>query len=274
MSNHGFEVSLGTSHRFDNGLTFSINGNFTYAKNTQVKVFETAETYNNPNRRIAGRPFGTLFGYQSQGFFNANDFDAAGKLKPGIATQPWGDVFPGDLRYKDVNGDGKIDPNDIVPIGKDYNPQIVYGLSPSVSFKGFDLSVLLQGAANRDFYNQVWAFDNSSSAPTNTLDYWTPTNQNATYPRITTQPTTNNTQFSSFWVINGSYLRLKTATLGYTVPLSVMKKLRMQSIRFYLSGQNLATWSKIKNFDPEVSSRSGQYYPQMKVVTIGANVTF
>jgi len=274
MSKHGLELTVGTTHRFDNGLVLGVNGNITYVRNKILKTFETAETFNNPNRRVTGRPLGTLFGYQSEGFFTSNDFDAAGNLKSGIATQPWGQVFPGDLRYKDVNGDGKIDPNDMVPIGKDVVPEIIYGLTPSISFKGFDLSVLLQGAANRDFYNQVWAFDNSSSAPTNTLDYWTPTHQNATYPRITTQPTINNTQFSSFWVINGSYLRIKTATLGYTIPPSIMRHLHIQSARFYLSGQNLITWSKIKNFDPEISSRSGQYYPQMKVVTVGTNITF
>ncbi|MGF7080403.1 SusC/RagA family TonB-linked outer membrane protein [Mucilaginibacter sp. UYCu711] len=274
VSNHGIELSLGTSQRINKDLSFSINGNITYARNKQIQVYETAATFNNPNRRIAGRSLGAIFGYQSLGFFTADDFDAAGILKAGIATQPWGKVFPGDIHYKDVNGDGKIDPDDIVPIGKDVFPEIIYGITPSVTFKGFDLSALFQGAANRDFYNQVYAFDNSSSAPINTLDYWTPTNLNAAYPRITTQPTTNNTQFSSFWVINGSYLRLKTATLGYTIPQNVMRRLHVQSIRFYLSGQNLATWSKIKNFDPEVSARSGQYYPQIKVVTVGANVSF
>jgi TonB-linked SusC/RagA family outer membrane protein len=274
MSNHGIEVSLGTSHRYSNGLTFSINGNITYARNKRLQFFETATNFNNPNRRETGRPLGTLFGYQSLGFFNSDDFDGTGNLKPGIAKQPWGQVFPGDLRYKDINGDGKIDQTDFVPIGRDYRPEIVYGLSPSVSYKGFDVSALFQGAANRDYYNQVFAFDNSSSVPVNTLDYWTPTHQNATYPRITTQPTINNTQFSSFWVLNSAYLRLKTATIGYTIPASVLQHAHIQSVRFYLSGQNLATWSKIKNFDPEVLERSGQYYPQMKVITVGANVTF
>lgn len=274
MTNHGFELSLGTSQRINKDVNFSINGNITYARNKQIRVYETAATFNNPNRRISGRPLRTLFGYQSVGFFTADDLDASGNLKSGIATQPWGKVSPGDIRYRDVNGDGKIDPNDIVPIGKDKFPEIIYGLTPSITFKGFDLSALFQGAANGDFYNQVWAFDNSSSAPINTLDYWTITNQNATYPRITTQPTTNNTQFSSFWVIHGAYLRLKTATLGYTLPQNIMSRLHIQSVRFYLSGQNLATWTKIKNFDPEISSRNGQYYPQMRVVTAGANINF
>jgi hypothetical protein len=274
MSNHGIELTLGTTHRFNKDLSVSLSGNITYARNKLLQIFETSATYDNPNRRQTGRPLGTLFGFQALGYFTAADFDASGNLKPGIATQPWGTVHPGDLQYKDVNGDGVIDNNDIVPIGKSYNPEIIYGISPSINYKGFDLSVLFQGAANRDFYENVFAFDNSSSATLDALNYWTPTNTNATYPRITTQPTANNTQGSSWWVRNGAYLRLKTANLGYTLPEVVMQHLHMQSVRFYVSGQNLLTWSAIKNFDPEVSSSTGQYYPQIKVVTVGLNVTF
>ncbi len=274
MSNQGFELTLGTTHRFSKDLTVGISGNITYAKNKLLQVFETAATYDNPNRRITGRPLNTRFGFQSTGFFTPGDFDASGNLKPGIAIQPWGQVHPGDIQYKDVNGDGKIDNNDIVPIGKPYDPQTVYGLSPSITYKQFDFGILFQGAMGRDFYDQVYPFDNSASATIDNMDYWTPTNLNAANPRITTVPATNNIQTSSFWIRNGDYLRLKTFNLGYTIPTGVMQKLHMHSIRVYLSGQNLVTWSKIKNFDPEVSAQNGQYYPQVKVITVGANVTF
>ncbi|WP_221284804.1 SusC/RagA family TonB-linked outer membrane protein [Mucilaginibacter sp. SP1R1] len=275
MSNHGLELTLGTTHRFNKDLSVSLSGNFTYSRNKQLQVFETSATYDNPNRRITGRPLGTQFGFQALGFFTPADFDASGNLKPGIAMQPWGQVYPGDLRYKDVNGDGKIDNNDIVPIGNSASyPQIIYGITPSITYKGFDLSVLFQGATGRDFYDGVYPFDNSSSATLDALDYWTPTHQNAANPRITTQPTSNNTQTSSWWVRNGAYLRLKTANLGYTLPASIMQRLHLQSVRFYVSGQNLLTWSPLKNFDPEVSTSNGQYYPQIKVVTVGLNVTF
>lgn len=275
MSNHGLELSLGTTHRFNKDLTVGINGNITYARNKQLQVFETSATYDNPNRRVTGRSLGTQFGFQAVGFFTPADFDASGNLKPGIASQPWGQVYPGDLRYKDVNGDGKIDNNDIVPIGNSANyPVVIYGITPSITYKGFDLSVLFQGATGRDFYDGVYPFDNSSSATIGALDYWTPTNQNAANPRITTQPTANNTQVSSWWVRNGAYIRLKTANLGYTLPSSVLQHIHLQSVRFYVSGQNLLTWTGIKNFDPEVSQSNGQYYPQMKVVTVGLNVTF
>lgn len=274
MSNHGFELTIGTTHRFNKDLSVSLSGNITYAHNKLLQVYETSATYDNPNRRVTGRPLGTLFGFQAMGYFTPADFDAAGNLKPGIATQPWGQVHPGDIRYKDVNGDGQIDNNDIVPIGNSANPEIVYGITPGINYKGFDLSVLFQGAANRNFYDAVYPFDNSSSATLDALNYWTPTNQNAPNPRITPQPAPNNTQTSSFWVRNGAYLRLKTANLGYTLPSGVIRQLHLQAVRFYLSGQNLLTWSPIKNFDPEISSSNGLYYPQIKVVTVGLNVTF
>jgi TonB-linked SusC/RagA family outer membrane protein len=279
MSNHGYEVTLGSSHRFSNGLRAGINVNFTYARNKLLQVFETDATYKNPNRRITGRPLNTRFGYKALGYYTAADFDANGNLLAGEPTQPWGKVHPGDIKYADLYGpdgkpDGKITPDDREVIGKPYTPEIIYGFSPSVSYKGFDLTLLFQGAANRDFYQNVFAFDNSSSAIINALDYWTPDNLNAEYPRITTQPTTNNTQGSSWWIRNGAYLRLKTGQLGYTVPSAVMKSMHIQSVRFYVSGQNLVTWSHIKNFDPEISSSNGQYYPQQKVVSVGLNVTF
>lgn len=279
MSNHGFEVTLGSSHRFSNDLRVGLNVNFTFVRNKLLEVFETAATYDNPNRRITGRPLNTRFGYNALGYYTSADFDASGNLLPGEPVQPWGTVHPGDIKYADVSGpdgkpDGQITPDDILPIGKPYTPEIIYGFSPNVSYKGFDLTLLFQGAANRDFYDGVYPFDNSSSATIDALNYWSPNNPKATNPRITTNPTSNNTQTSSWWIRNGSYLRLKTGQLGYTVPTALMRNLHLQSIRIYVSGQNMLTWSHIKNFDPEVSSSNGEYYPQQKVISVGLNVTF
>lgn len=282
IKNHGFELTLGTAHRFSNDLNVSLSANVTYARNTLLQVYETKATYNNPNRRITGRPLGTQFGYEALGYFKAEDFDTDGNLKSGIPTQPWGQVHPGDLRYADLTGpdgkpDGKIDDMDQKPIGHPAIPEVLYGFSPGITFKGFDLNLLFQGATSRNFYlsgQAAWPFVNSASAVISTLDYWTPTHQNATSPRVTTQPTQNNTQTSSWWIRDGSYLRLKTGELGYTIPGSVMSRIKIQSLRFYVSGQNLLTWSAIKNFDPEVNVNTGQYYPQQKVVSVGLNVTF
>lgn len=280
MSNHGFEVTLGTSHSLSNGITVGLTTNFTFARNKLLEVFETAATFNNPNRRKTGRPYGTTFGYRALGYFTADDFNPNGTLKDGIAKQTFNtSLYPGDLRYDDISGpegkpDGRITPDDMVPIGKSVIPEIIYGFTPSISYKGFDLSLLFQGAANRDFEWRIFPFDNSSSATIDALDYWTTENPDATFPRITTQPTPNNTQSSSWWIRNGSYLRLKTGQLGYNLPKQVLNAFKIEAARFYISGQNLITWSKIENFDPEVSESRGLYYPQQKTVSVGLNVTF
>ena len=282
MSNKGFEIMLGSSHKFTNGIYVSLNINATYAKNKYLQIFENATTYNNPNRRVTGRSMGTQFGYQAIGFFTSADFNQDGSLKAGIPSQPWGKVYPGDIRYADESGsngkpDGKIDDNDIVPIGKSYVPEVIYGFSPSISYKGFDLNLMFQGAANRDFIISgagAWPFYSSSSATVENLNYWTPNNLNAANPRITTSPSPNNMVGSSFWVRNGNYLRLKTGQIGYTFPARIINKIKIKSLRVYVSGQNLLTWSSLKNFDPEVSDTQGMYYPQQKVVSVGLNVTF
>jgi hypothetical protein len=280
MSNKGVEFTIGSSKTVSKDLRIGLTANFTYARNKLLQVFETAATFDNPNRHITNRPLGTQFGYDCLGYFTDADFNSDGSLKEGIANQPFNTTLhPGDLRYADLSGpngvpDGQITPDDMKPIGKPATPEIIYGFSPTVSYKWFDFSLFFQGAASRNFYMSVFAFDNSSSATIDALDYWTPTHQNATYPRITTQPTSNNTQASSWWIRDGSYLRLKTGQLGYTFSQNLMQKIHMQSARIYVSGQNLLTWSKIKNFDPEISSSSGQYYPQQKVISFGLNLTF
>ncbi|MCE7070024.1 MULTISPECIES: TonB-dependent receptor [Dyadobacter] len=278
MDNRGFDLSLGSNYRVSNDLQISLSGNLTYAKNKVLQVFETATTFNNPNRRLTGRPLGTQFGFHSLGFFQVEDFDDAGALKPGIAVQPWGKVQPGDIRYEDLDGDGRINDNDITTIGDPVaSPRIIYGISPGVKYKNFNLDMLFQGAGKTNFYYDLdagWAFFNGMGAFANHMDYWTPENRNASNPRITAAPTTNNTQRSSFWMGNAKYLRLKTVTFSYNIPAAVTKKIRTQSARVYVSAQNLFTWTPLRNFDPEIGNNLGRGYPQQKVTSIGLNITF
>lgn len=277
MKNQGIDLSLGSTYNISKDLQISLSGNFTYAKNTLLKVFETSTTYNNPNRRVTGKPLGTQFGYHALGFFQLDDFKSNGELKDGIATQPWGKVQPGDIRYEDLNGDGKINDDDITKIGNPIVPQILFGISPSVRYKSFDLEVLFQGAARTNLYldrQNAWAFHNGMSALVENMNYWTPENPNALNPRITSGPTTNNTQVSSFWMKSGSYLRVKSATLSYTLSPAISKKIGSQHARAYVSGQNVFTWTKLKNFDPESTAPYSNLYPQQKVVSVGLNITF
>jgi TonB-linked SusC/RagA family outer membrane protein len=277
MQNKGIDLSVSTNYQISKDFQVSLGGNFTYAQNKLIQIFETAATKNNPNRRLTDRPLGAQFGFESQGFFQLADFDEAGNLKSGIAVQPWGKVFPGDIRYVDVNKDGKINDDDLTYIGNPGTPQIVYGISPTIRYKGLSLDLLFQGAGETDFlfYREgAWPFHGGRGAFTSHLDYWTPENPNAKNPRITSAPTTNNTQLSSFWMQDASYLRLKNATLAYNIPSFITEKISIRSARIYLSGQNILTWTKLQHYDPENGNFRGHTYPHQKVISLGLNVTF
>ncbi len=278
MKNQGVEFSIGTRLEFNKDLQVTLGGNFTYAKNTLLQIFESPATYNNPNRRLTGRPLGARFGFHSLGLFQVDDFVGSGSLKSGIAVQPWGVVKPGDIKYKDMNNDGKINNDDLTQIGDPNVPQLIYGITAGVNYKKFNLDLLFQGTGKRDFYlgnNGAWIFFNGMGAFTNHLDYWTPENPNAKNPRLTGTPTSNNRQVSSFYMLNAAYLRLKAATLSYAIPIQGLKIFQAASI--YVSGQNLLTWSgdfaRVR-LDPETTDEAGRGYPQQRVVSLGLRVTF
>jgi len=286
MDNYGFELQLGTRHTFQNGLDVNVAGNLSIAKNKMVETFETAATYDNPNRRRTGRAYGTVFGYKALGLFGtADDKNSDGIIdaSDGYNIAQWGTLHPGDIKYEDVSGpdgapDGKIDSNDEVVIGyPTYYPLMTFGLNANAAWKGFDLSLFFQGAGmtSYNFYNfQTYPFYNNNSNATYEYynNHWTKDTQGAKYPIANTAPTANNTQASSFWQWNTSYLRLKNAQLGYTLPASVLRAIKIQSIRVYVASQNALTISKLKFMDPEAVTDTG--YPNMKSFTIGANVTF
>jgi hypothetical protein len=286
MSNHGFEVSIGTNHTFPNGLRLDLNGNFTYAQNKLLQVFETDATYNNPNRRQTGRANGTQFGLKALGYFTPDDFNTDGSLKTGVASIPDAPVRPGDLKYADLSGpsgkpDGIIDDNDQTVIGRpNGTPQMIFGLAPALSWKGFDLNLLLQAATQISLPvggNLVFPFDQQGSASELYYkDHWTPANTNALYPRVSTQPKDYNTRFSSWWVRDASYIKLRSAELGYSLPSKLTKRIGIQQLRVYAAGQNLWTWTPHmkEKIDPEARSSNGQYYFQQQTTSVGLNVTF
>lgn len=283
MENRGFEVIVNSRYSIAKNLIVSLTGNLTYAKNKLLQVFETPVTYNNPNRRQTGRPLGTQFGYKAAGLFQADDFNSDNSLKAGIATQPWGRVFPGDIRYQDMNDDGKIDENDLTVIGNPVAaPGIIYGFSPSISYKGLTVDLLFQGAAKVNYYYRpaaVMPFWNAMSAYKFNFDYWTPENSNASNPRLTSAPTTNNMQTSSFWVGNAAYLRLKSINISYSLPTNLLAKTGLNAARVYISGQNLVTWTDLI-YDPEIGTNTSYdpnspwTYPQQKVISLGVSLSF
>jgi TonB-linked SusC/RagA family outer membrane protein len=280
VNNRGFDMTISSVYNINRDLRIGITANATYAKNKYVQIYELPATFDNPNRRLTGRPINTYFGYHALGLFQKSD----DKNGDGIIDQSeypvtqFSTLRPGEIKFEDVNGDNVIDANDLKAMGNPSTPQLIYGFSPSINYKGFDVNVLFQGAGAGSFYlsgQAAWPFENGASALAANLDYWTPTNTNARYPIILSQPSANTRQTSDWWLRKSNYLRLKSAEIGYTLPQQVMARLHLQTIRVYASGQNLVTWTKeMKDFDPEASSSAGEFYPQQKVVTLGLSVTF
>ena len=211
--------------------------------------------------------------------------------KDGYNITQFGTIHPGDVKYADLNGDGKIDDNDETVVGYPTTPEITYGLNVNASWKGFDLTLFFQGAANSSLniqgYQTVpFRINNTNTSYEYFDNRWTPQNQDAKYPRAYASKNTNNTTnpiggdgfgdfSSSIWMANTSFLRLKTAVIGYTIPASITKKVNIQSLRFYVSGQNVFTWSPLKFMDPETGyTNREEAYPLQKTFIFGLNVTF
>jgi TonB-linked SusC/RagA family outer membrane protein len=291
MKNNGIELSIGSRKTFSNGIDLAMKLNFSYSRNQMIEVFESDAQRLNPNRTLKGKPFGTPFGYKSDGLFSTKD-DKNGDGIIDITEYPveqFGTVHPGDIKYVDLSGpngvpDGIIDVNDETKIGYPYYPLMTYGFTTSMKWKGVDLSIFLQGSAMSSMNIQQWSTVPFANNASNTAyeyfnNRWTPTHQNAKYPKAYPAPTANNSQISDFWQINNSFLRLKTAIIGYSIPAKITKKLTIENIRIYLAGQNLLTFSKLKHLDPEASYVGGDVgredsYPQMRSTTFGIDITF
>ena len=294
MSNHGFEVVLGTNHHFSNGLILGASGNFSFARNKLLQVFETDATRNNPNRSRTGKELNTPFGYKAIGLFTtADDKNGDGVIdsKDGYNVTQFGALHPGDVKYADLNHDGKIDDNDETVVGYPTVPEITYGLNLNAAWKGFDVTLFFQGAAhsslNMQGYQTVpFRINNTNTSYEYFDNRWTPSNQDAKYPKSYASKNTNNTtnplngdgfggNSSSLWMASTSFMRLKTATIGYTVPTTFTKKYGIQSIRVYATGQNVFTLSPLKFEDPETGYTSREEsYPIQKAFIFGINVTF
>jgi TonB-linked SusC/RagA family outer membrane protein len=217
--------------------------------------------------RRTGQPVGQQFGYVADGLFqNTAEIQGAPTLV-GYTPQA------GDIRYKDLNGDGIINQFDIAPIGK-ANPSIPFGVTLGARWKGFDATLLMQGVLNRTIYlsgNSEYAFQNSGfgNAFEQHLDRWTPQNPGGSYPRLGIGGNLNNFATSSYWVRDNSYVRLKNIEVGYTVPLSFSKRVRLQGVRFFFNGTNLLSFSQLDRIDPEVFNAS---YPQQRLLNFGFNI--
>ena len=195
----------------------------------------------------------------------------------------FGEYGAGDIKFRDINGDGIITDLDMVPIGYPTEPELIYGFGISTGYKGFDFSVFFQGLGRESFWISV---DNtspfvSSGGRVRQLlkcyadDHWSENNRNlyALWPRMSTRVVENNAVTSTWFMRNGSFLRLKSLECGYTLPDKWTKKIAMNSLRFYFSGTNLLTWSKFNLWDPEQAGNAFNY-PTQRVYNIGVQVSF
>ncbi len=270
IRNKGIEVSLGHSNTINEDLSYSLNGNFTYARSKVLYIDEPVNE-SNPNVYQTGRPIWSQFGYHSLGLFQTQE------EVDNWATQG-ANTAPGDIRYEDVNGDGKIDDNDRVFIGSSNLPEIIFGLNGNVRYKDFQLSFLLQGATNVNQYyagEAAWPFFlTTSGAYEENLDRWTPTNTDASEPRVKWDDQGWNHAGSDFWLRDATYVRLKNVELAYNVPVKQFAGTFIQGIRIYANANNVYTWTKIKNFDPENGDGRAWGYPQMRIWNFGVDFNF
>jgi hypothetical protein len=194
----------------------------------------------------------------------------------------FGTVQPGDIRYEDTNKDGKIDTYDYQPIGKPSVPEIVYGFGVSARYRNVDVSVFFQGSG--DFSNMIQGDmlipgsggGGLGNIYSNADDRWDPSDpyRQVFWPRLSINKSTNNMQYSTWWLKDASFLRLKNAEVGYTLPRKWQKAALMRNARIFLRGTNLLTFAAFDMWDPEIGSADGMQYPLKKMYSIGVQVTF
>ena len=271
VQNKGWEFLVGYK---DSKGDFSYNGSFnvSFIDNKITDLYGTGPYLTGTTIQEAGYPISSLYGYIADGIFQSEQ-EVENHAFQSDRTAP------GDLKYRDIDGNGVIDSDDRQYLGN-YYPKTTFGLTLGGSYKNFDLMVFFQGAARVNTYleGKLGQVSDAAGKPTSALlDSWTPENPDASLPRILYSYTQNNAidNPSSFWVRDASYLRLKNLQIGYSFT-NLVKKLGVSRARIYYSGQNILTFSGLYDWiDPEASYSSGiYYYPQVKVHTLGLNVTF
>ncbi len=261
----------------------SARGNLTYNVNEYMRYEEP--DYNEAYRKITGQPLNRNYGYVAERLF-VDDNEALNSPTQVFSTNGFAPMG-GDIKYRDLNNDGKIDGADQTFLGNPNIPQIVYGFGLSSGYKGFDLSAFFQGQAMVSFFIDpartspfIKSPDTYFTGNTQLLidyanDHWSEDNQNmyALYPRLGANGAQieNNRQQSTWWMRDGSFLRLKSLEVGYTLPKSLVRNLKLNNARIYFNGLNLITWSPFKMWDPELGGR-GFNYPIQKVFNVGLNV--
>ncbi len=279
----GFDAELNYEKVFSPDFFITGRGTFTYAT-SKILEWEEPDYSNSPWRSRIGYSINQRWGYIAERLF----ID-----EKEVANSPtqFGNVMGGDIKYRDINGDGVISSLDQVPIGFPTVPEINYGFGMTVGYKGFDMSFFFQGSGRQSFWlttsgeGKIQPFLDGS--PNDNLigenavlqaianDYWTESNRNpyAFWPRLSTYDITNNNQTSTWFMQDATFLRLKSAEIGYSLPENIKRRLYTNNLRIYVSGTNLLSWSPFKLWDPEMAG-NGLGYPLQRVINVGLNIGF
>lgn len=279
----GIDIQADYKQAWASGLWASARANFTYSTG-KYDVYEEP-TYPESYRQHAGMSIRQTWGYIAERLF-VDDEDAANSPSQAAFGSQYGG---GDIKYTDVNGDGVITNADMVPIGYPTSPEIIYGFGVSLGHKGFDFSVFFQGLGRESFwidatsaystkYNKYGTapfVNNGQLLKAYSDSHWSEDNRDiyALYPRYSAYENHNNTQVSTWWMRDGSFVRLKQMEFGYTLPQKLTNKIHIDNLRVYFQGNNLLCWSKFKLWDPELAGE-GFNYPIQRTFNIGVNVTF
>jgi len=251
LQNKGVEINIQWRDKIGE-IEYGITTNFATTKNTVKALAENSPITIGNNQTSVGNPVGYLYGYVSEGIIQSNNDYTHFPKQNGVIPQP------GDIRYKDLNGDGIIDSNDRTMIGNTI-PGISYSIGFDASYKGFDFNLFLNGVGDYQIYNQQRASlssVNSQDMDHNKLvswaeNYWTPENASTKFVRYDASNTNLNDQISTFWIEDGSFLRIKNIQIGYTVPAKECKKISVSNLRIYASASNLYCFTKYQGRDPE-----------------------
>lgn len=285
VDNHGIDFEVGLNGQLGE-LRYSLRPNFTFARNRIIFMNEVDRAY--AGRAGTGKRIGEQFDYIVDHFVRDQaEADELNGRNAGSGFQPWGRLRPGDVVYRDLNGDGVInDLGDRTAVGNPRTPEIMFGLPVTLRLRNFDFSMLFQGAASTSMQltgAAVWDFplfsqDKYGKVKPMHLNRWTPaTAATATYPALHYGDYTNNkNNYSSLFLYDARYVRLKTVELGYSLPQRLIRFARLQQVRFYAQGLNLLTWDRLRSvdMDPETREGSGDWYPIQKVFNFGVDLTF
>ena len=279
-SSRGIDASIDVQHNFNKDLWLTARGNFTYAKGIYEKV-EEPDYSATPWKSRVGQPITQQWGYIAERLF-VDDKEVANSPRQELGSI----VMGGDLKYRDINNDDRISSLDQVPIGFPTTPEIIYGFGASMGYKSVDLSLFFQGSARSSFWINASAtspfVDNDNNYLANNAllkayadSHWSEANRDiyALWPRLSYKWENNNLVRNTWYMQDGTFLRLKSVELGYSLPKNLYQRFGIEYMRLYGSGTNLLTFSRFKLWDPEMGG-NGLGYPVQRVLNIGLQISF